>query len=199
MRIVVRSFSLCLLAMLMLSGFSGNTFASTGMHTGPENSVSKNSNRPAGGCLHQLVHLNGYFTPTITCLDQKTQNGVAPDIGTVSCGQALVELISTYYHNDTVCFSGDGFINLNAIYMPCAWPSLDTCGTPWFGQAQEYQLYACATNVGLPGNNDYPGYFASDFNGNGTRMYFKSIPNQGAISFDGHGLYTGPYSLLINC
>lgn len=197
MKLVIRSFSLCLLTVLILSGFSGNAFAST--HTEPGNLVSKNSNSPANGCLHQLAHLNGYQTPTITCLDQQTRNGGGPDIGTVNCSQALVELISTEYYDDTVCFSGDGFVNLNTIYMPCALPSIITCGSPWFGQAQQYQLYGCATNSARPGNNDYPGYFASDFNGNGTRMYFKNIQNQGGISFNGHGLYTGPYSLLINC
>ena len=162
--------------------------------------VSVNQEFQTGkNCFHQFVHVNGTQPPRVSCLDSKEKSkGMHLAIGTVDCSQGQVLLTSTALA-ESVCIAGNGFLNLSSIYMACDVFHLLSCGNPWSGQAQHYTLYGCATAVGKPGNNDYPGYFASDFNGNGTRMYFKNIPNDGNFNFPGRGIRVGPYSLLIAC
>jgi hypothetical protein len=201
MKVFVRTLLACALLLILMGSFSGISFA----HMRSENLTFKNTsnniertNRKV--CPHQMVQLHGSLLPTITCLSQQTTQEISPNIGAVGCNQAQVELIASDVDNyDTVCIEGDGFINLNSLLMPCTPSSYWTCGTPWDGEALYYNLYGCATNFGQAGNNDYPGYFASAYNGNGVRIYFKNIANSGSFNFSGHGVLVGPFSLLINC
>ena len=128
---VVRSFLVCFLfSCLLFAVFSEDAFASTGTHA-PEIQTSKgkmeNSNK---NCIHQFVHLRGFQAPTITCLD--VQGSIHPNIGTSSCSQALVQL-TRLSDGDSVCIAGDGFLNLNTIYLQCTPTHYWTCGTPWAG------------------------------------------------------------------
>lgn len=127
-------------------------------------------------CLHQVVHLKGSNPPSITCFDNKAVNMVnhKPDIGTVGCNGANVTLWwDASFNGPTICFSGDGFANLTNYAPP--WYEYAPCHClSWNHQASGFALFGC-TLIGTNSQSDpnYPGYFATDTNGNGQRQYFK--------------------------
>jgi hypothetical protein len=136
-------------------------------------------------CAHQAVHLNGDKPATVTCLDQIIKD-VSPKTGLSDCNTAVVQI---WWNSDfnwtSICFSGNGFANLTD-FAP-AWYDVPTCHcTSWDDQASSFALYGCTLSGTAQQNNpDFPGYFASDTNGNGQRQYFKWNVSKSMRNFDG--------------
>ncbi|WP_220198300.1 hypothetical protein [Ktedonospora formicarum] len=193
MKVLIISF---FVSILFISFFSESALA----HTHANKTASNSSQNK---CAHLLVHLNGSKPATFTCLDH-TLNGVIPNTSvTGNCGSAQVILYDDYSDvwapAHSVCFTGKGFINLTDIPGDCSNILYSTCGQSWNDRATEYKLQGCATNGGSSTDGNYPGYFASDTQGNGFRQYFK---NSQKVYWFGHSGEVGVQalsSLNIDC
>jgi hypothetical protein len=136
-------------------------------------------------CAHQAVHLNGDKPATVTCLDRVTK-GIFPKTGLSGCNDAVVQIWwDTSLNWTSLCFSGNGFANLTD-FAP-AWYDAALCHcTSWNDQASGFALYGCTLSGTARQNDpDFPGYFASDTNGNGQRQYFKWNVSKSMRDFDG--------------
>ena len=151
----------------------GSAFDSTIASAHSTTKFTNSGAKPSKLCSHQSVHLNGKNAPTVICLDQQAK-GTHPYISVSGCNTATVTVWwDQSFLGDSICFSGNGFANLTS-YAP-AWYNVIGCHcTSWNDQASSFALSGCVLNGNPRANNpDFPGYFASDTNGNGQRQYFK--------------------------
>ncbi len=116
-------------------------------------------------CHHIVVHLNGKNPATTACSNNGKAVNVSgkshPRTDVVDCGFTALELYTNANEDgDTVCFLGEGFVNLPQYCLPF-FSGGCLPGKSWNDQASSYNA-GCSS-----------GTFYGDVNGNGPNQRFK--------------------------
>jgi hypothetical protein len=123
---------------------------------------------PSGEQCHKLeVHLNGNAPATIKCLDGQLSYLASRNISETGCGDTLDLWEDAYQGGGELCFNGGGIANMTG-YSFCRW-----IGAPIFG----WLCHRANDWVTSWASHNQYGWFASDINGGGIRMYYGGNSN----------------------